>query len=146
MYCIVPPTVVRPALNGLHIIVYCIPAVIHNDTLIHRKNPTKSVPLINRFLRGKDTHSRSSLISHLPPSRSSSQSFPPRHPLLYHLFLHSLVLTLKMSDTSAVGLEALCGAFIGLTTITIVLRFYGRYRQKLPFLADDWLMIPAWVR
>lgn len=51
----------------------------------------------------------------------------------------------KMSDTSAVGLQALSGTFAGLTTITIAMRFYSRHRSKAPVLIDDWLMIPAWV-
>ncbi|KAK5997695.1 hypothetical protein PT974_00050 [Cladobotryum mycophilum] len=48
-----------------------------------------------------------------------------------------------MSDTSAVGNSALAGTFTGLAVITVSLRFFARRSQKLPLLADDWLMLPA---
>lgn len=50
-----------------------------------------------------------------------------------------------MLDTSFNGLAALSGTFLGLTTASIVLRFYARHKQKVPLLMDDWLTIPAWV-
>lgn len=42
-----------------------------------------------------------------------------------------------MSDTSAIGLTALYGAFTGLTVITVALRFYARSHQKVALLWDD---------
>ena len=51
-----------------------------------------------------------------------------------------------MSDTSAAGLEALTGTLLGLSVITVGLRFYARRKTKAPIMADDWLMVGALVR
>ena len=34
---------------------------------------------------------------------------------------------------------------MGLSVIAVGLRFYARKHQKVPFMTDDWLMIPALV-
>ncbi|KAK4496961.1 hypothetical protein PRZ48_011410 [Zasmidium cellare] len=43
-----------------------------------------------------------------------------------------------MSATSTSGLYAVCGSFIGLSTISVGLRFYGRKRQNHSLGIDDW--------
>ena len=50
-----------------------------------------------------------------------------------------------MSDTTKAGVEALTATLLGLTAITVGLRFYARHRVNLPYLADDWLMLLAFV-
>ena len=50
-----------------------------------------------------------------------------------------------MSSDSRDGLLAVCGTFMGLSVIAVGLRFYARKHQKVPFMTDDWLMIPALV-
>ncbi|KAF4631663.1 hypothetical protein G7Y89_g6466 [Cudoniella acicularis] len=50
-----------------------------------------------------------------------------------------------MSSSSNEGFLAVCGTFTGLCTIFVGLRFYARRLQKLPLMADDWLMIPTLV-
>ena len=49
------------------------------------------------------------------------------------------------SDRGAANLIALGSIFLGLSVITVVLRFYARRRQKAPLQADDWLTVPALV-
>ena len=52
-------------------------------------------------------------------------------------------------DISAAGLVSLCAVFTGLSMVLTALRFYMRTRQKLPYLADDWLMLLStvcWLR
>ncbi|KAI5863695.1 hypothetical protein GGS23DRAFT_510789 [Durotheca rogersii] len=44
-----------------------------------------------------------------------------------------------MSDSSKNGVLALSGSLMGLSTIAVGLRFWARRRQKLRFLADDWI-------
>ncbi|KAF2170599.1 hypothetical protein M409DRAFT_19416 [Zasmidium cellare ATCC 36951] len=43
-----------------------------------------------------------------------------------------------MSATSTAGLFAVCGSFIGLSTISVGLRLYGRSRQSSFLGVDDW--------
>lgn len=48
-------------------------------------------------------------------------------------------------DATAIGVHSLIGTFIALDVITVILRFYARKRQKVPWLTDDWLLIPGVV-
>jgi hypothetical protein len=50
-----------------------------------------------------------------------------------------------MSTTSTYGLQALSGALLGITTITVALRFYARRSQRAYIGADDWLIIPGYL-
>ncbi|KAG8417319.1 hypothetical protein J3459_012412 [Metarhizium acridum] len=48
-------------------------------------------------------------------------------------------------DVQASGLAALSGAFLFLTTGSVVLRFVARYKQKGRVWVDDYTMALAWV-
>lgn len=50
-----------------------------------------------------------------------------------------------MSDTSAAGISALTGTFIGLSVVAVGSRFCARHKLKAPFMVDDWLMLLALV-
>ena len=50
-----------------------------------------------------------------------------------------------MSTSSKEGLLAVCGTLTGLSITSVGLRFYARKLQKLPLMADDWVVIPAVV-
>lgn len=50
-----------------------------------------------------------------------------------------------MSLTSKDGFLAVAGSFLGLTTITVGLRFYARHHQGLPYKADDAFAAIGWV-
>ena len=50
-----------------------------------------------------------------------------------------------MLDTSFNGLASLSGTLLGLTTVSVALRFYTRYKQEAPLKLDDWFTLPAWV-
>ncbi|CAD6442820.1 b50132ee-9268-4965-8904-ec1ac1c8e270 [Sclerotinia trifoliorum] len=47
-------------------------------------------------------------------------------------------------DESKNGLASLSGTLLGLTTITIILRFIARRKQKASLLIDDWMVFSAW--
>ncbi|KHO11391.1 DDE superfamily endonuclease, CENP-B-like protein [Metarhizium robertsii ARSEF 23] len=50
-----------------------------------------------------------------------------------------------MSEASAAALYAMSGVLIGVSVITVTMRFYARRCQKAPLLADDWLLIPSLI-
>lgn len=46
-----------------------------------------------------------------------------------------------------VGLSISCAVlFIPSSTLLLGMRYYARRQQKAPLGADDWLMVPAYVR
>lgn len=51
-----------------------------------------------------------------------------------------------MSEASASSLHVVGSVLLGISVICVSLRFYARYRQKAPLLADDWILVPAVVR
>lgn len=51
----------------------------------------------------------------------------------------------KMSASSKEGLLALCGSLLGLSTVAVGLRVYGRRQQELPIKADDWTALGGLV-
>jgi hypothetical protein len=48
-------------------------------------------------------------------------------------------------DTSLNGIASVCGTLLGLTTLSIILRFVSRYKQRASILIDDWAVASAWV-
>lgn len=50
-----------------------------------------------------------------------------------------------MLDTQVNGVAALSGTFLFLTTATVLLRFFARYRQKAYIAVDDYVVVGAWV-
>ncbi|EPE28160.1 hypothetical protein GLAREA_04951 [Glarea lozoyensis ATCC 20868] len=48
-----------------------------------------------------------------------------------------------MSSTSYEGLMALSSCMLGLSTISVALRFWVRTKQKASYKADDWFMVPS---
>ncbi|TEY32148.1 hypothetical protein BOTCAL_0750g00010 [Botryotinia calthae] len=48
---------------------------------------------------------------------------------------------MSLSETYQ-GSLALGGCMLGLSTVSVALRFYSRLKQKAPLKTDDWLMIP----
>ncbi len=50
-----------------------------------------------------------------------------------------------MSDSSKDGILAVSSSLIGLSSITVGLRFWARKRHNLPIMADDWLAVAALV-
>lgn len=48
-------------------------------------------------------------------------------------------------DMTLGGIASLSGVFLFLTTITVLLRFLARYKQKAGFKLDDWIVAGAWV-
>ncbi|OAA44135.1 hypothetical protein NOR_03863 [Metarhizium rileyi] len=51
----------------------------------------------------------------------------------------------SMQEASADSLHAVAGVLLGLSVITIALRFFARHRQRAPLLVDDWLLLPALI-
>lgn len=51
-----------------------------------------------------------------------------------------------MSASSADGLYAVSGAFIGLSTVSVSLRFYSRVKKASPLGLDDWTALFGVVR
>lgn len=50
-----------------------------------------------------------------------------------------------MSSDSKDGIVGVCASLLGLTTITIGLRFYARKKSKLDIMADDYFAVASWV-
>lgn len=50
-----------------------------------------------------------------------------------------------MSSDSKEGIMGVCGSLLGLTTITMGLRFYARKKSKLDIMADDFFAVASWV-
>jgi hypothetical protein len=51
-----------------------------------------------------------------------------------------------MLDTQVNGVASLSGTFLFLTTVTVLLRFLARYKQKAYVSVDDYLIVCGWVR
>lgn len=51
-----------------------------------------------------------------------------------------------MSSESYQAITALGSCTLGLSVIAVALRFYSRKLQRVPLLADDWIMVPGLVR
>jgi len=48
-------------------------------------------------------------------------------------------------DTTLGGMLSLCVIFLFLTTATVILRFFARFKQKANLQVDDWIVVAAWV-
>lgn len=50
-----------------------------------------------------------------------------------------------MIDVTVGGIVSLCAVFLFLTTGTLILRFFARYKQGASIGKDDWIVAVAWV-